>query len=97
MVKRPLLERNLVDMFISTLQGPYLDRMVGSISSRFSDLVIAGEQVENCLKIGKIHDTITVASGAKKYQSGFPKNKEGETNATTTSKGENIAYQMTYY
>lgn len=34
-VQPPLLERELVDMFMSTLQGPYLDRMVGSASSSF--------------------------------------------------------------
>lgn len=42
-VQPPLLERELVDMFMSTLYGPYLDRVVGNASSIFSDLVIAGE------------------------------------------------------
>lgn len=42
-VQPPLLKRELVDMFMSTLQGPYLDRMVRSASSGFSDLVITAE------------------------------------------------------
>ncbi|CAK8567098.1 unnamed protein product [Lathyrus sativus] len=41
-VQPPLLERELIGMLMSTLQGPYLDRMVRSASSGFSDLVIAG-------------------------------------------------------
>ena len=49
-----LLERELIDMFIGNLQGPYLDRMVGSTSSGFSDLVLADERIENMTKMGKI-------------------------------------------
>lgn len=77
--------------------GPYLDRMVGSASSGFSDRVIVGEQIENCLKIDKIQDTTVVASGVNKSQSGLPKKKEDETNAATTVKEEDRAYQMSYY
>lgn len=40
-----------MNMFMSTLQGPYLDRMVGSASSGFSNLVAIGERIENCLKM----------------------------------------------
>lgn len=80
---------------MDTLQGPYLDRMIGSTTLGFSNLVIAGEQIENGLKIGKIQDTITVVSGAKKSHSGFPKKKEGETNAI--AKGGAGVYQIPYY
>lgn len=69
--------------------------MIGSTTSGFSDLVIAGEQIENNLKIDKIQDTTTVASGAKKSYSGFPKKKEGETNAI--AKGGDGGYQTPYY
>lgn len=69
MVQPSLLERELVDIFMETLQGPYLDRMVGSTTSRFSDLVITSEQIENFLKISKIQDTTIVASGVNKSHS----------------------------
>lgn len=92
-----LLGRELVAMFMETLQGPYLDRMVGSSSSGFSDMVITGERIENCLKIGKIQYTIIMANGAKKSHSRFPKKKKGEINASTTSKREAGAYQVPYY
>ncbi|XP_050918550.1 uncharacterized protein LOC127135978 [Lathyrus oleraceus] len=96
-VQPPLLERELLDMFMNTLQGPYLDRMIGSTTSGFSDLVINGERIENGLKIGKIQDTTVVASGTKKSHSGFSKKNEGETNATTITKGGDGVYQMPYY
>lgn len=96
-VQPPLLEKELVAMFIDTLQGPYLDRMIGSATSGFSGLVVVGERIENFLKISKIQDTTTTANGAKKSNSGFPKKKGGETNVTTISKREVGAYQMSYY
>lgn len=40
-----LLVRELVDMFMGNLQGPYLDIMVRSTSLGFSDLVLAGERI----------------------------------------------------
>lgn len=84
-------------MFMDTLQGSYLDSMVGSATSGFSYLVIAGEWNENCLKIRKIQDTTDAASGAKKAHSGFLKKKEEETNAAKIAKGEDETYQMLYY
>src|SRR3954471_9985558 len=53
-VQPPLLEKELVDMFMATLQGPYYDKMVGSVSSGFSDLVVIGERIENEIRNGKI-------------------------------------------
>lgn len=74
-VQPPLLEKELVYMFMSTLQGPYLDRMVGSASAGFSDLVVAGEHIENCLKSGKIQGAVVASNGAKNSYSGFTKKK----------------------
>ncbi|MCI69307.1 hypothetical protein A2U01_0090568, partial [Trifolium medium] len=42
-VRPPLLETELVDMFTNTLQGAYYEKMVGSVSSVFADLVKIGE------------------------------------------------------
>lgn len=41
-VQPPMLEKEMIDMFMSTLQGAFYDRMVGSTSTGFSDLVMAG-------------------------------------------------------
>ena len=37
------------------LQGLYYEKMVGSVSFRFSDLVTIGERIEAGIKSGKIH------------------------------------------
>lgn len=96
-VQPPLLEKELVGMFMDTLQRPYLDRLIGSTTSGFSNLVIVGERIENGVKIDKIQDITTTTSGAKKSYSGFPKRKEGEANAAMIAKREVGAYQMPYY
>ena len=49
-VQPPLLERELVDMFMNTLQGPYYSAMIGCTSTGFTDLVMAGERVEAGIK-----------------------------------------------
>lgn len=41
-VQPPLLDKELVDMFMSTLQSPYFGMMVGSASLDFSDLMKVG-------------------------------------------------------
>jgi hypothetical protein len=81
MVQPPLLERELVDTFMSTLQGPYYERMIGSISSNFGDLVTIGERVEEGIKNGKIQGAASAQAGVKKFFGGPPKKKEGEANA----------------
>jgi hypothetical protein len=53
-VEPPLSEKELVGMFMDTLQAPFYEKMIGSISSSFSDLVVIGERIENGLKNGKI-------------------------------------------
>ncbi|KAI5420328.1 hypothetical protein KIW84_044205 [Lathyrus oleraceus] len=59
-----------------TLQGLYYEKIVGSSSSSFADIVTIGERIENGLKIGKIAsvDSQTVV----KKSHGFVKKKEVE-------------------
>lgn len=83
-VQPPMMERELVDMFMGTLQGMYYDRMVGSTSTGFSELVMARERIDAGLKMGKIQlaNAGNYASGAsKKSFSRYPKKKEGESNS----------------
>lgn len=77
-VQPPLLERELVDMFMGTLQGPYLNKMVGSDSSSFSDLVVARERIENCLKSGRIQMVVGTSIGAKILTLGKLRRRRGE-------------------
>lgn len=53
-VEPPLLDKEMVIMFIDTLQSPFYDMMIGNVSSDFSDLVVIGERVEKGMMIGKI-------------------------------------------
>ena len=53
-VQPPLLGKELVDMFMGNQQGLYYDKMVGSVTSGFSDLVTIGERIKTGLKSGKI-------------------------------------------
>src|SRR3954469_14496891 len=80
-VQPPLLEKELVKMFMATLQGPYYDKMAGSVSSGFSDLVVIGERIEDGIKSGKIQGASSNSYQAKRPTPNFAKKKEGETNA----------------
>ena len=54
---RPILtDTELMDIFMGTLQSLYYEKMVGSSSSNFTDLVITRERIESGLKTGKITD-----------------------------------------
>src|SRR4051812_34395896 len=80
-VQPPLMEKELVDIFMGTLQGPYYDKMVGSVSSGFSDLVVIGERIENGIKNGKIQGASSSSYQSKRPTPTFAKKKEWETNA----------------
>src|SRR4051812_29632089 len=53
-VKPPLTDRELVDMFMNTLTGPFYSHLLGSSSSGFTELILTGERVENGIRSGKI-------------------------------------------
>lgn len=53
-VRHALTDVELVDIFMTTLHGTYYEKMVGSLSSNFADIVTNGEHIENGLKTGKI-------------------------------------------
>ena len=53
-VQPPMIEREMVDMFMGTLQGSILQHLAGGSSSGFSDMVISGERVENLMRLGKL-------------------------------------------
>ncbi|CAJ2651463.1 unnamed protein product [Trifolium pratense] len=82
-VHPPLLEAELVDIFTNTLQGAYFEKMVGSVSSGFSDMVKIGERIEMGIKSGKIQATVGNQCTSKDLANSFTKMKEEETNAAT--------------
>src|SRR3954462_15406141 len=52
-VKPPLSDRELVDMFMGTLIGPFYSHLLGSSSSGFTDLILTGERVVSGIQSGK--------------------------------------------
>lgn len=72
-VRHALTDAELVDIFMSTLQGLYYKKMVDSSSSNFSHIVTIGERIENGWKTRKI-SSLDSQIVAKKSQ-GFAKKK----------------------
>ena len=64
-VQRPLSDRELVDMFLGTLSGPFFNHLIGSSSSGFTELILIGERVEADIRSGKIQKD-TSSSAVKK-------------------------------
>ncbi|XP_050875254.1 chromatin-remodeling ATPase INO80-like [Lathyrus oleraceus] len=85
-VHPPLVDRELIDIFMGTLQGQYYERLISSVSIRFSDMVIVGERVEEGLKSGKIQGGSSSQPILKKPFNRF-KRKEGETSAISSQRG----------
>lgn len=92
-VEPPLSEKEMVTMFIETLQSPFYDNMIGSVSSSFSDLVVIGERVEMGMRSGKIAHNLTVITNTKKEPIGVGKKKEGEAHAVTSTPTPVVQFQ----
>jgi len=62
----PLLhEKEMTTMFIKTLQTPFYEHVLGSVSSNFSNIVTIGERIEHAMKNGKIAQGSSAAATAK--------------------------------
>jgi hypothetical protein len=85
-VQPPLVDREMSDLFMGTLQGAYAERMVGCPVTNFSDIVVAGERIESWLKLGKIQGNAS-SSGSKKPFSNGQRKKEGDTSAVYAQRG----------
>jgi len=53
-VEPPLHEKEMITMFIETLQSPYYEHVLGSVSFNFFNIVTISERIEHGLKSGKI-------------------------------------------
>ncbi|XP_016673231.1 uncharacterized protein [Gossypium hirsutum] len=53
-VQLPLLEKETTMLFINTLKAPFITHMIGSTTKSFTDIVMAGEMIENAIRGGKI-------------------------------------------
>ena len=65
----PLSDRELVDMFLRTLSGPFFNHLIGSSSAGFTELILTGERVEVGIRSGKIQKDAS-SSSVKKHFAG---------------------------
>ena len=67
-VQPPLTDREMVDMFMGTLTGPFFNLLIGSSSSGFIEMILTGERIESGIKSGKI--LMEASSNAERKPSG---------------------------
>ena len=65
-VQPPLYERELVDMFLGTLSGPFFNHLIGSSSAGFTELILTEERVEAGIKSGKIQKDSSSSTTVRK-------------------------------
>ncbi|XP_058752679.1 uncharacterized protein LOC131625856 [Vicia villosa] len=66
-VKPSLADREMVDMFMNTLTGPFYSHLLGSSSSGFTELILTGERVESGIRSGKIQVATSSGTIKKSY------------------------------
>ena len=66
-VQPPPNDREMVDMFLGTLSGPFFKHLIGSSSAGFTELILTGEQVEAGIKSGKIQKDASSSAARKPF------------------------------
>ena len=70
-VQPPLADRELVDMFLGTLSGPYFNHLITSSSSGFTELIMTRERVEAGIKSSKIEKGASSSIEKKPFKKEF--------------------------
>ena len=66
-VQPPLDDKELVDMFLGTLIGPFFNYLIGSSSVGFIELILTGERVEAGIRSGKIQKDASSSAARKPF------------------------------
>jgi hypothetical protein len=74
----------MANMFMNTLPGSYLERLVGCNASNFADVVSTSERVENYLKTCKIQIGVGSSSESKKPFIGGQKRRERDASSVSS-------------
>jgi hypothetical protein len=56
-VNPPLLEKEMINLFVNTFKAPYFEYMVGSSTQYFSNLVAIAEKIEKAIHLGRVADS----------------------------------------
>ena len=75
-VQLPLIETEIIMLFLGTLQEPYYDRLMYAATGSFANMIKVGNVVDHAIKNGKID---LEKSSSKPKRGSFPKKKEGKT------------------
>ena len=63
-----LTDRELVNMFLGTLSGPFFNHLIGNSSAGFTNLILTGERIEAGMKSGKIQKGASSSSEKKPFK-----------------------------
>ena len=66
-VQPPLSDRELVDMFMGMLSGPFFNHLIGNSSAGFTQLILTGERVEAGIQSRKIQKDASSSSIKKPF------------------------------
>ena len=66
-VQPPLSDRELVDMFMGTLIGPFFNHLIGSSLAGFTELVLTREHVESGIRSGNIQVVVSSSTVKKTF------------------------------
>ncbi|XP_016676472.1 uncharacterized protein [Gossypium hirsutum] len=69
-VQPPLLEKEITMLFINTLKAPFITHMIGSTTKSFADIVMAGEMIENAIRVGQPKVAAVGQQGSQRQESG---------------------------
>ncbi|XP_050915290.1 uncharacterized protein LOC127130297 [Lathyrus oleraceus] len=95
-VEPPLTDKELADWFVDTVRPEFYERMVGSVTTNFADIVAVGVKVELAMKSGKMSSGSSSTSSkdqAKKTSVNPQRKKEGETHDVSSDRRRNRQYQ----
>ncbi|KAK5773303.1 hypothetical protein PVK06_049609 [Gossypium arboreum] len=65
-VEPPLIKTEITVLFINTLNAPFYDKLVGSATKEFANIVISDELIENAVKSGRMEGSKRAAPMKKK-------------------------------
>ena len=60
-------DRELVDMFLGMLSGPFFNHLIDNSSSGFTELILTRERVEARIRSGKIQKDASSSSTKKPF------------------------------
>ena len=77
-VQPPLIDTEVIMLFLNTLQEPCYDRLMPMATGSFANMVKAKNLIDHAIKNGRIN---MGESSSKPKKGNFPRKKEGETQA----------------